>query len=97
MSMTERVGVRQARKEARQKRHSQRKLWRMHGARNVFAMLAWGLLLATFVGMTIRHLRAPDPVASFKQQIENPDEEAARLKAQKEAEVARNGTAPAAR
>jgi hypothetical protein len=91
MTVIERVGVRQARKEARQKRHSQRKIWRMHGARNVFAMLAWGLVLATFVGMTIRHLRAPDPVASLKRQLENPAEEAARLKAEQEAQAARNG------
>ena len=82
MSVADRVGVKYAKREAREKRHSQRKLWRMHGARSVFALLFWGLAGATFVGMTIRHLRAPDPVASFKQQLENPVEEAARLKAE---------------
>lgn len=88
MSVIERVGVRQAKREAREKRHSQRKLWRMHGARNVFGLLMWGLIGATFVGMTIRHMRSPDPVASFKRQIENPEEEAARLKAEQDPQPA---------
>ena len=82
MSVADRVGVKYAKREARQKRHSQRKLWRMHGARSVFGLLFWGLVGATFVGTTIRHLRAPDPVASLRQQLENPVEEAARLKAE---------------
>jgi uncharacterized iron-regulated membrane protein len=91
MSVSQRVGIQQAKREARQKRHSQRKLWRMHGARNVFGLLMWGLVLATFVGMTIRHLRDPDPVASFKRQIENPEQEAARLKAEQELLTAQRG------
>ncbi len=92
MSIADRVGVKYARREARQKRHSQRKLWRMHGARSVFGLLFWGLTGALVLGMTIRHLRAPDPVASFKQQIENPAEEAARLKAEQAARDAQRDT-----
>ena len=92
MSVVERVGVKYAKREARQKRHTQRKLWRMHGARNVFALLFWGLVCATVVGMTIRHLRASDPVASFKRQIENPAEETARLQVEREAEAAKRDT-----
>ena len=82
MTVIDRVGIRHAKREARQKRHSQRKLWRLHGARSVFGLLFWGLVGATFVGMTIRHLRSADPVASLRQQLENPVEEAARLKAE---------------
>ena len=88
MTVIDRVGLRQAKREARQKRHSQRKLWRLHGARSVFGLLFWGLVAATFVGMTIRHLRAPDPVVSFKRQIENPQEESTRLKAEQAAKAA---------
>lgn len=95
MSVIERVGVRQAKREAREKRHSQRKLWRMHGARNVFGLLMWGLIGATFVGMTIRHMRSPDPVASFKRQIENPEEEAARLKAEHDPQTAQRAASTA--
>ncbi len=92
MSIADEVGVKYARREARQKRHDQRKLWRMHGARNVFSLLFWGLVGALMLGMTIRHLRAPDPVASFKQQIENPEQEAARLKAEQAARDAQRDT-----
>ncbi len=94
MSVADRVGVKYAKREARQKRHSQRKLWRMHGARNVFALLLWGVVGATVVGMTIRHLRAPDPAASLKQQLENPVEEAARLKAEAATRDAARDTFP---
>lgn len=92
MSIADRVGVKYAKREARQKRHTQRKLWRMHGARNVFGLLFWGVAGAIFLGMTIRHLRAPDPAASFRQQLENPAEEAVRLKAEQAARDAQRDT-----
>ena len=92
MSVADRVGVKYAKREARQKRHSQRKLWRMNGARSVFGLLFWGLVGATVVGMTIRHLRSPDPVASLRQQLENPVEEAARIKAEASARDAARDT-----